>query len=319
MRAMAIQAPLANDNGVTFKLTRAFFVKLGARGAWERDSIEQGKLRIGWDSVPLSEIHARNWDAVMARAVRESKTLGVATRDTNALKDIVLSESDTVWITFYASRLWWCRLGPSPVEQDDVSKFRRVEGGWSDTDVRGAPLLTNALPGSLTKIQGFRGTICRVADVPLLRRVLRGERSPAAAAIEAAGSELAIAVEEGIRHLHWKDFEVLVDLLFRQSGWQRLTTVGETMKFTDLDLIDPLTGDRYQVQVKSTASSSDLAKYVEGFDSTHFRKLYLVVHSPLGELATDSSDPTVEIVPPSRLARMVVDLGLTQWLLTKLR
>ena len=156
-------------------------------------------------------------------------------------------------------------------------------------------------------------------DVPLLRRVLRGEPSPTAAAIEGARSGLAVAVEEGIKGLYWKDFEVLVDLLFRQSGWQRLTTVGETMKFTDIDLLDPLNGYRYQVQVKSTADASDLTKYVAGFDPTHFRKLYFVVHTPMGDLSGVPADPAVELVPPSRLARMVVDLGLVPWLLTRLK
>jgi hypothetical protein len=50
----------------------------------------------------------------------------------------------------------------------------------------------------------------------------------------------------------------LVDLVFRQAGWQRLSVLGETMKFTDMDLLEPVTGDQYQVQVKSAATLADL-------------------------------------------------------------
>ena len=112
--------------------------------------------------MPLSEINSGNWDSVTRRA--ESATTGAATRDTNALKFIALSDSKTIWITFHRSRMWWCQLAAGAVEMDELSKFRRAKGEWSDSDARGAPLLTNALPGVLTQIQGFRGTVCRVKD-----------------------------------------------------------------------------------------------------------------------------------------------------------
>ena len=79
-------------------------------------------------------------------------------------------------------------------------------------------------------------------EATTLRRVLRGDLSPAGVGIESARRELASELEKGLKELHWRDFEVLVDLLFRQSGWRRLSTVGDNMKDTDLNLLDPLTG-----------------------------------------------------------------------------
>jgi hypothetical protein len=307
------------DSGQPLDFNHAYYIKLGAGGAWEEESIGNGLLRIGWRGYPLSEMLERDWPAMTARSLKESTTKGVSTRDMNALRDILDCPPGSVWITFHKSRLWWCRLLDTPIEKDGISKFRRVDGAWGDRDLRGQVLLVNELPGKLTRTQGFRGTACRVADVPLLRRILNGEPSSEANSIAKARADLAAAVEAGLGQLHWKDFEVLVDLLFRQSGWQRQTAVGETMKFTDIDLRDPITGDRYQVQVKSTADNAGLAAYAAAFDSAVFRKLFFVVHSPQGKLSLTPARENIEVIGPSRLAEMVIDLGLVPWLQAKLR
>ncbi len=131
---------------------------------------------------------------------------------------IVGSTPSDVWITFHGSRLWWCRLAESMIEQDEVSKYRILKGVWSDTDIKGNLLLIEQLPGRLAQIQGFRGTACRVREVEELRRLLNHQPSEVLKAIQSSREDLAQKVVEGIRQLHWKDFEVLVDLVFRASG-----------------------------------------------------------------------------------------------------
>jgi hypothetical protein len=66
--------------------------------------------------------------------------------------------------------------------------------------------------------------------------------------------------------LGWRDFELLVDLVFTSSGWRRVGIVGKTQKTLDLDLILPSTGERAFVQVKSTTTLAELAEYVAGSD-----------------------------------------------------
>ena len=300
-------------------LHRAFYIKLGKGGAWELDSIASHIMRIGWPGSPLADINSHNWDAIEHKLRGELSHQGTATRDVNALRQIVLATESDVWITFHGSRLWWCRLAPGPVEEDKVSKFRRVHGQWSDRDVQGRVLLIADIPGLLSQLQGFRGTVCVVRAAERLRRLLNAESSAPFQAVTRARETLVGAVQSAIGELHWKDFETLVDLLFRQAGWRRLSVLGETMKYADLELEEPITAERYQVQIKSAADISDFVRYRDQFEGRGFRKLFFVVHSPTPKLAQEQSGSSVELVLPARLAAMVVDAGLVSWILAKIR
>lgn len=314
---------------ISFK--RAFYIKLGEGGGWAEDAICTGKLRFGWGSVPLADIHAQNWREIRKAIEKEHPgKKGVITTDTERLRDLVTTGPEDIWITFHGSRLFWSRIAPGPVEQDASSKFRRLVDGWHDSNVRGEPLQVGRIPGVIAQLQGFRGTVCSVKYKEVLRRLIAGETSPAHKAVSGACETLANALQAAIRDLHWKDFETLVDLIFRDAGWRRLGVLGETMKFADLELQEPITGDRYQVQVKSRADVNEYESYTNTFlaDSHRdFRRLYFVVHSPTPALSAHiakqgldtTSERRVEPILPSQLAQMVLDAGLTGWVLDKIR
>jgi hypothetical protein len=299
------------------KIRNAYYIKLGRGGKWEDDSIRRGLMRIGWSELPLSDIN-EHWEAVERQIRARSANPSAATNDINALRAIATSTEEDVWITFHASRLWWCRLAAGLIETDSYSKFRRTVGGWSDCDIHGRQLLIASTPGILSQLQGFRGTVCKVRQRDTLLRLLNAEASPARQGVMKARAALVNEVQAALGGLHWKDFETLVDLLFRQAGWRRLSVLGETMKFADLELMEPVTCERYQVQIKSSADASDLKEYRKHFDGQGFRKLFFVVHSPSDNLAQMSSSDEVELVLPTRLAEMVVDAGLVSWLLAKI-
>lgn len=163
----------------SIEFAAAFYIKLGRAGVWEADSIEAGKLRLGWRYQSIADINTGNWDKI-ERELREQnfdKPIGVTTTDLNALKIIANSGSDDVWVTFHKSKLWWTRLAPGPVEEDDVSKFRLTDQPWSDHSSDGRLLVVNDLPGKISQLQGFRGTVCRVKYLELLKRTLNGTRS----------------------------------------------------------------------------------------------------------------------------------------------
>jgi len=296
---------------------RAFYIKLGRAGKWEESSIESGLMRIGWSEVALSDITNAKWKRVRSIISHIKKGQGATTTDYNALRMICDSKEPDVWITFYSSRLWWCQLTNETVCQDDISKYRRVVGGWRDEDLDRRPLLLSRVPGQLAQLQGFRGTACRVHDVGLLRRLLNAEPSPDYEEIDRARDVLVDRIAHAIGNLHWKDFEILVDLVFRQAGWRRISQLGETMKYVDLELEEPVTRDRYQVQVKSRAGLAEFNDYATQFSPRGFRKLYFVVHTPSDDLANGSSLENVELVRRRELASMVLDGGLTRWLMDK--
>jgi hypothetical protein len=301
--------------------TDAYYIKLGTGGKWAEDSITRGIARIGWSEVPIDLIRERDWAAIDAIVRPLNKSPGAATSDARALQRFVLSKPDDIWTTFHDSRMWWGRLREGEIDQDEISKYRVLVGGWSDKSATGSALLINQLPGCLAQLQGFRATICKVHADEVLRRVLSATPSPEFEAVSQARNTLAAEVEKAIRLLHWKDFELLVDLVFRQSGWRRTSLLGETMRSVDLELEDTVAGDKYQVQVKSRADRAVLAACEAEFCAESFRRFYLVVHSPQGGLeAVDTpTDADVQLVKIDRLATMVVDAGLTGWLLDKIR
>lgn len=310
-----------DSQATPIKVSKAFYIKLGRGGEWEGTSINNNIVRIGWQSVSLQLIKDESWKDIeqIIRAEAGSKSSG--TTDFNALQIFCKSTSCDVWITFHASKLWWCRLLDEPIQEDEISKFRRVDGSWSDLNMQGERLLLSEIPGSLSQVQGYRGTLCRVSDTKVLERLIKGEPSESYQRCQVARQAFEDVLADAIRQLHWKDFEILVDLIFRQAGWRRVSVLGETMKYADLELQEPITGDRYQVQIKSRSTFSELEKYVKEFPKEEFRQLYFVVHTPDSTLsAADlSCYPYLKLVLPVKLAKMTIDSGLTNWLTSKVK
>jgi hypothetical protein len=308
-------------------IRNAYYVKLGKGGEWAEDSIQGGKIRIGWKEQALGDVN--NWRESIIREktllAREQEGLptskAVVSNDVNALSKIVHSTTEDVWVTFHDSYLWWCRVAKTEIKEDATSKYREVSGQWSDCDTEDTSLIINQIPGRLTKIQRFSGTICSLGldEVNDLRRLLNNQPSVEFQSISSTKATLIKQVESGLSLLHWKDFEILVDLIFRNAGWRRVSVIGESMKFVDMELEEPITDDLYQVQVKSDATIVDFRKYAEQFTEGDFRKLYFVVHNSKEKWANAPKYKNVELILQERLAQMVVDFGLVNWLLKKIR
>jgi hypothetical protein len=297
----------------------AFYIKLGTGGKWAVESIQTQRLRLGWSGIPLSVVHDGDWERVRELLAKEHTNKSTITADTGRLRDLAESGPEDVWITFHNSRLYWGRLDSLPMEEDHESKFRRLATPWSDTDARGRVLLANQIPGRIAQLQGFRATVCRVGEKEALQRLLMGVTSPEYDDLESARASLIGATVGAIRQLHWKDFEILVDLVFRQAGWRRRSVLGKAMKYADIELEAPITGEAFQVQVKSQADLPEFQNYVAQFDQRGFHRLYFVVHSPTASLASVAPPEGVDLVLPHRLAELVVDHGLTGWLMDKVR
>ncbi len=151
--------------------------------------------------------------------------------------------------------------------------------------------------------------------VDLLRRTLNATRSALAIAMSDQRAALAELLAKAIKELHWKDFETLVDLVFRDAGWIRVSVLGQHAKAYDLELREPIIGDRHVVQVKSRAGLADLQATIANFSPDDFRRVFFVVHSPDDDLVRATDIPShVEIVSPQRLGELALDAGLVGWL-----
>lgn len=92
------------------------------------------------------------------------------------------------------------------------------------------------------------------------------------------------------------------------------------MKGVDLELEDPITHDNFKVQIKSKASLAEFDRFKRDFAGKGCHKLFFVCHSPKDSLLkAKRGQRQVELLLPERLAEMVVDLGLTDWLMNRIR
>lgn len=301
---------------MSVEFRNAYYIKLGRAGCWEVDSLHTSRLRFGWRNQSVSQISEGQWESIGVQLRNEHPGKPqVATNDLNRLRDIALSTSEDIWITFHGAKLWWTRLSPRPVEEDHISKYRTTLDGWHEKSERSKLLVANELPGKIAQLQGFRGTVCRVSEQALLRRVLEGSRSELASRIATRRAALCSELGRAITELHWKDYETLVDLVFRHAGWVRVSVLGQQAKAYDLELREPITDDRYVVQVKSRANRADLDQTIGEFSPADYRKVFFVVHSPSPDLANAMDVPShVEIVDPMHLANLALAAGLSSWL-----
>ncbi|MFZ1662814.1 MAG: restriction endonuclease, partial [Paracoccaceae bacterium] len=213
-------------------------------------------------------------------------------------------------------RLYCCRPGGAVELQEDGTKARRTLDGWHGKTVGGEDLFSERLSGRLLKVQGFRGTICRVEAEDYLLRKLGDEVSSEVSAAFDAETRMIAAISGLLRLLTWQDFELLVELVFSSSGWKRTGSTGGVQNTVDIELVLPSTQERAFVQVKSRASADQLKDYVERMsDMDGVNRMFFVWHS--GNVGQALPHGRVTLIGPAQLARMVLDAGLATWLRQK--
>jgi hypothetical protein len=295
------------------------FIKLGEGGKWEASCISDGTVRLGYESPHHADALRGDWEVVRAYwlAVRKGKK-GAATSDVNQISDFYELGVGDLWITFHNKFLYWCRAETAVDELPDGSRSRRTIGGWHNTDIAGGELRIDRLDGRVSKVRGFQGTICSVELGDYLVRKINAEVQPEVAAAVAALTDLKSRAATLIQGLGWKDFELLVELVFSRAGWQRFSVVGATEKDTDLDLVAPLSGRRAFVQVKSRTTRAGVLDYISRWQSHGHQEFYFVYHSCTDSLE-DLHDATrgIYLMGLSELADRVVMAGLMQWLIDK--
>jgi hypothetical protein len=297
------------------------YIKLGEKGGWEDKCIEGSKpcLRLGFVNPHHRDCLSENWRVLHDHYYRtEKKAKGKATEITNEIKDFYTKDQNTLWVTFHKRRLFWCFARPEVEELDDGTRGRRVIGRWSNQNVAGEELLVENLSGKLTMMQRFQGTICKVHEREYLIRKINGEISPAVQYAQKCLGSLEESLSKLIRSLGWKDFELLCDLIFTHSGWQRISKVGGAEKSIDLDLLLPVSGKRAFVQVKSQACKETFENYCETFEGLdQYDEMFFVVHTPQGDIDKWKVPKKVTLLFVSDIARLAVASGLSEWIIRK--
>jgi hypothetical protein len=292
------------------------YIKNGRGGKWWPKAKAHNQLHAKWDEVPTGLLHQPNVEKIKASLPKST------TQDVNALLTLIGHPSQHVWVTFEEGYLWWCLVsdgvtdfGPSTDERGRFCISCQPQYGWSNKSLAGKDLKITDLPGPVSSTAGFRATVCEPRTSMQILRLIRDEKNPIVVRAKESRQLYESAVEQMIKQLHWKDFELFVSLIFDQTGWTRLSTVGGTQEGIDLDVRNWVSEERAAVQIKSRASQTELDAFVGVFgDQSQYDRLVFAVHEPKGKLQADN----VHIWQSARLAELAVQVGLGAWLDNKL-
>lgn len=292
------------------------YIKLGEGGDWEKECLmEQPSIRIGFIGVDERDCLNGDWEKVRNYFItKENKIQAAASDHVRELKIFYESSENDIWITFADNKMWWCFPGDKFSVKEDNSKVRSLKKVWSDEDINGKKLTLGDLGGKLTKTQGYRKTICHIEEKEYTLRKINGLDSKEVTEAKEAKQNLMQKIEKLIQSLSWKDFELLTDLIFRQAGWQRLSEIGKTAKWFDLELLHPVTGERCLVQIKSKSNNQEIKKHVEKFQLiTGYDKFFFVVHSETDRIEI-MEFPNVQLINSKKLSELVINAGLMDWI-----
>jgi hypothetical protein len=240
------------------------------------------------------------------------------------LRDFYQLDNRCLWVTFVDGHLWWtfaeadvhAAAAPGP---DQPVRYRRCIGGWQRTSLTGEALSVRSLSSALTRVAGYRMTICAVEREDYLLRRIRGEEEPLLAEARVLRGALVDVAARIIAALDWRDFEIMTELIFTRGGWQRQSALGVGEVDSDLLLDQPTTGETAWVQVKSRATQAVVDDYLTRFrgDGTA-QRFYFVCHSPGGVLALPP-EPNLHLWSGGELAQRALASGLLDWLIERTR
>lgn len=314
---------LVSLSRITPKAVR--FVRLGRGGECAEGCLSGGEVGLGFDERPHDLCLAGDWAAIKADFLKAGETPGTAENHTREVREFYTLGADTLWVTAWQGKVWWAFAEPEVAWHEELRqqlpRRRKAIGAWRSTDIEGRPLLLSRLSTNLTQSFAYRGTICEVAEPAYLVRRINGEVEPLAAKAEAAQAAVIEVAKAMITKLHWKDFEVLVDRIFADSGWRRVGVLGETQADVDLVVEQTATRERAFVQVKSKANTAVLKDYLERFSSAgDCGRMFFICHSPSRDLAKAAPPHSkVELWFADTLARRAVRSGQFEWLIERTR
>lgn len=299
------------------------YIKLGRGGGWFESCLRNDRIELGYPQIPQEMAAAHDWEGIATRFVEELGRTQAAARDfVRQIRDFYELGADCLWLTFARGTLWWVFAEPEVQwiggrSANQGTRYRKTIGPWRGVDIRGERLIQSRLSPRLTRVAAYRSTICNVKAAEYLVRRINGEEDPLVTKALAAREALVTAIAEIIARLHPKEFELLVDLIFARSGWQRTSEIGGTQPDVDLVLEQIATGERAFVQVKATATNAVLRDYIQRFMADgSYDRMFFVCHSPNGELSAPE-DSGVMVWVGTQVAELAVKAGLVDWLTEK--
>lgn len=298
---------------------RVRFIRLGEGSSWAEECLRSDTLRVGfWLNEHFDLCTKAKWQELARAFEKHGKSKGIATNFVTQVRAVMEDDGTTLWVTFYAGRMYWTfidpRVEPWPATHGDEGAYRQTRP-WRSETIHDVPLWMTALPGWLTKTAGFLGASCDMERPNDVIQRVNGDAIPAVATADRLLGELQTSVVPLLHLMDWRDFELLVGLIFSTSGWRRQGRVGEEQETSDIEIELPSTGERAFVQIKSATSQPEFDEYRTKFGGSAYNRMFYAYHQ--GEI--HNADPRITVLGPERLAKMIVEAGLVSWVLDKVR
>jgi len=301
------------------------YVKNGAGGQWWQAAKTNQHIHLGWKGIAHELLIKRDFAAIKQALKSQYGSKQGATQDFNQLRDLLDAPSQHTWMTFEDRYMWWCTVLDGATVNPDGESAKKghfwlvCSRPWSNRSLNGKLLAMADLPGTVTAVSGFKGTVCTPKAWREILRIIQDEKDPDAALATVARENYKQAVAKMVTRLSPQDFEQLIDLILTRTGWARISTLGKTLKGIDLEVENRTTDEIAFVQVKSSATQTVLNGYVEQFNNQRDRyaRMIFAVHSPSGVL-TAPADLPVQLWACDRVAQLVVYAGLGEWVESRL-
>jgi hypothetical protein len=228
--------------------------------------------------------------------------------------------------------MYWTTAKTNSINEDNESKYLLSATAWSDKDVdQSKTFEINQISGRITKYQLFMGTCCKIGneigEFDYLKQIINHQESQDSIRLWSSIEQLRNSLIKPIQALIPKDFEILIDLIFRANGWRRTSVLGEVMKFFDLVLEEPFTNKKFGVQIKSRCDVNDFKNYANQFINDYsdtFDKFYFIVHSPknieqMKEVCKQYDSDEIQLLFVEEIAEYVINAGLIKRIMDKIK
>ena len=313
------------------------YIKLGKGGNMFATCLENNMLYIGFNTH-LDEVRRLSNEArdpskteLVKKEIHDhwikkcDKTLGTASNFTNRLLEVAQDQGNTLWFTIENRKLFYGLSDGKELERFEPwvdngfnsGSAKKMKYGWCNVTINGDVLDISKISGALTKTQATQGTIANISPGPskYLISLILGEPLELKIKAENARTHLVSLLAEIIKDFQPSEFEVLVDLIFSNSGWKRDGELGGNIKFVDVTLKLPTTGETAGVQVKTKSDKKQAQKYLdEDFRGMGFDKFFYVYHSGSG---VHKDDVNYHSWCVKTVAEKSIDAGLTQWIIDR--
>lgn len=313
------------------------FIRLGKGGGEFKNCFDKKLIYFGFSSNQFLDKCNRFDPSGIAEELKDKGFK--KEKDTFRQFKAFFDEDETLWITTANRKIYYGFTNGDYAFLDDGKTYKNMLDGWICVDIDQKDLNISGINGGITKTLSYQSTICDFKDkyaALLVNRILC-EQSLSKVNAEQAFNELIKVVQVLIQQFTDKDFELLIELIISRMGFKRVGVAGKQEEFIDLEIENPLSGEHFVVQDKSSTDQKTLYDYIKKYldyrtNNTACKMIY-AFHTAKGEVSLpkesvifkDGEEWNAEIIriitedvilwDAERISRLAINNGLADWVI----